>query len=94
MNPLSKHDFSFVLGKFEGDASGRTMLAPHPEEWFGVKYIRFYLYGYILYIKAEQTETPEEWAHFIPSDDSLIIVSRGIFENSKEFGVIRKVVET
>lgn len=45
MNPLSKHDFSFVLGKFEGDASGRTILDPHPEEWFGVKYIRFIYMG-------------------------------------------------
>jgi hypothetical protein len=94
MDPLDSHSFSFVLGKFEGDASGRTMLDPHAEEWFGVKYFRFYLYGYILYIKSEQTETPENWAHFIPDNDSLIVVSRGKFEDSKEFLVIKEALVT
>jgi hypothetical protein len=94
MDSLDAHSFSFVLGKFEGDAAGRTMLDPHAEEWFGVRDLRFYLYGYILYIKSELAETPESWAHFIPDSDSLIVVSRGSFEESKEFLVVKEAIET
>jgi len=61
-NPGSKHDFSFVLAKFEGDDAGRTIQNPFQERLFGIRYYRFYLYGYVLYIKADSQKTPSIWA--------------------------------
>ena len=85
----NKHDFSFVLAKFDDTGTiSKTMLDPHQERWFGKRYYRFYIGGYILYVKADSQVTPEEWAHFIPCDDTLIIVSRGNIENSKEYPVL------
>ncbi len=82
------HDFSYVLAKFEGDGAGRTILDPHPERWSGVHYYRFYLYGYILYIKADSRQTAPEWEQFIPAGNSIIVVSRGHIENAKEYPIL------
>jgi len=79
------HDFSFVLSKFDDDGAGRTILNPHQERWFSVNYYRFYLYGYILYIKADSRKTPEKWAEFIPEEENLIVISRGNMRNAKEY---------
>lgn len=96
MDAGNSHYFSFVLGKFDGDASstGRTILDPHAEKWFGVNYYRFYLYGFILYIKADEQETPAEWSKFISGGNDLIVVSRGNIEGSKEYPILQKTVRT
>ncbi|MGR6859971.1 hypothetical protein ACU5EH_06265 [Aliivibrio salmonicida] len=87
-------DFSFVLARFDGGAeASKTMLDPHPEQWFNVNYYRFYFYGYVLYIKSDPSETPLTWKDFIPRDDSLNIVSRGKIEKSKEFPLLIKAIQ-
>ncbi len=89
-----KHDFSFVLAKFDDQGVGKSILDPHGEEWSGVSYYRFYMHGYVLYIKCDIQETSPEWSRFIPSDNSLILISRGNMENSKEYGVLKNVVQS
>lgn len=84
-DPGGDHDFSYVLFKFEPSIASRSILDPHPEKFFGVRYYRFYLYGYTLIIKVDSQKTPTQWAEFIPSDDSLTIVYRGHIENKKEY---------
>jgi len=83
------HEFSFVLARFDntGTAS-KSMLDPHKERWSGRRYYRFYIGGYVLYVKADSQTTPKEWVDFIPSDNNLIIVSRGNIENSKEYPIL------
>lgn len=88
------HDFSFVLAKFDDQSVGKSMLDPHGEEWSGVSYYRFYMYGYVLYIKCDTQKTPPEWVKFISSDNSLILISRGHMEKSKEYGVLKSVVHS
>ena len=89
----NEHDFSFVLAKFEGDGAGRTIIDPHQERWFNIRYYRFYMYGYVLYIKSDSQKTPEKWAKFIAtSNDSIPIVSRGHIEESKEYPLLNKAV--
>lgn len=77
------HDFSFILSKFDDDGAGRTILNPHRERWFNINYYRFYLYGYILYIKADSRKTPEKFEKSIPENDSLIVISKGGMKNAK-----------
>lgn len=88
------HDFSFVLAKFEGDGVARTILDPHQERWFNVRYYRFYLYGYVLYIKADSQKTPLHWEKFIStSNEDLIVILRGAMEYSKEYPVLASAVQ-
>ena len=88
----SKHDFSFVLAKFDkGDV--KTIFDPHPERWDNLRYYRFYLGDYILYIKADSQKTSSEWEKFISADNTLVVVSRGTIENSNEFKVIKSVLK-
>jgi len=92
-DPGGPHDFSFVLAKFEGDGVGRTILDPHQERWSGVRYYRFYLYGYVLHIKADSQKTAPEWEQFIPNGDNIIVVSRGCIEKSKEYPILTTAVK-
>lgn len=85
------HDFSFVLAKFDkGDV--KTIFDPHPERWDNLKYYRFYLGDYILYIKADSQKTPSDWEKFIPTDNTLVVVSRGEIKDSNEFKIIKSVL--
>ncbi|EPF7979348.1 hypothetical protein [Vibrio harveyi] len=85
-------DFSFVLAKFEGDLTAKTIMDPHPEVWEGVDYQRFYLGSYILYIKVDEKKTPESWRPFIANSGKLFVVSRGPIEKSKEFKLLTETV--
>lgn len=82
--------FSFVLARFSGDDSlNKVIMDPHPERWFGTLYYRFYLAGFILYIKASSNITPFNFRHFISSTDRIEIVSRGSLTEAKEFQVLK-----
>ncbi len=87
-NPGGKHDFSFALGKFEDDGAGRTIQNPFQERFWGIRYYRFYMYGYVLYIKSDSQKTPPILDKLIPDDDSLIVVTRGTIEDSKEYKML------
>jgi len=88
-SPGEKDEFSFVLAKFDDERTiSKAMLDPHQERWFGRRYYRFYIGGFVLYVKADSQVTPEEWAKFIPNDKNLLVVSRGKIEQSKEFPVL------
>jgi hypothetical protein len=82
--------FSFVLARFSGDDSlNKVIMDPHPERWFGTFYYRFYLAGFILYIKASSNITPFKFRHFISTTDRIEIVSRGSLTEAKEFQVLK-----
>ena len=52
-DPGTAEDFSVTLAKFDHPL-GKTILDPHPEKHEGINYYRFYLGGYIAYIKADK----------------------------------------
>lgn len=86
-------DFAFVVAKFTDTSIGKTMLDPHPERLWGVKYYRFYMYGYVIYIKVDKLKSPDFLNKFeMSSDGDLIIVGRNI-ENSTELPVMTSVVK-
>lgn len=87
-------DFSFVLASFNPtDPRSKIIFDPHSEKWYGRNYYRFYLGGYVLYVKADSQSTPAEWASLIPQDNNLIIIDRGDFQQSHEFGIFLKGVD-
>jgi len=87
-NTGEQSEFAFVVAKFTDSSIGKTMLDPHPDCWDGVNYYRFYMYGYVVYIKVDKQKSPEMFKKFeMTADGDLIIIGRSI-ENSNELPVI------
>ena len=84
--------FSFFIAKFNDPDIGRVILDPHRERLDGVNYCRFYMYGYIIYIKVDKRITPEKYRKFeLNSNGVLYMVSRDIFK-SQELGIMQSIV--
>lgn len=87
--PEDEDQFSYVLARFEGVGTlSKVILDPHPERFDKVRYYRFYLAGYVLYIKASSCPTPQAFTRLIARDNEQIVISRGEIERSKEFSVM------
>lgn len=85
--------FPCVLAKFTDNKVGRIMFDPHREKFYGINQYRFYLFGYVLYIKVDQQKKSEFYEYFgISKRKDLIIIGRN-FNNSKEFPVLKKIIE-
>jgi len=90
----NRHDFSFVLAKFDDtEKISKVILEPHSERWFGRKYYRFYIASYVLYVKVDSQNTPKIWERFISSDNTLLLFSRGKLEDSKEYPMLVDAVK-
>lgn len=86
---VDEDQFSYALARFEGpETLAKIILDPHPERFDKVRYYRFYLAGYVLYIKASSRPTPQAFKRLIARDNEQIIISRGEIESSKEFSVM------
>ena len=84
--------FSFVLAKFADKTVGRVMLDPHRERWHEINYYRFYMFGYILYIKVDKRQSPKNFIKKNPNENgNLIMVGRDIY-NSKESPIMVSLV--
>ncbi len=88
----SKNLFSFFIAKFNDPDIGRVILDPHRERLDGVNYCRFYMYGYIIYIKVDKRLTPEKYRRFeLNSNGVLYMVNRDISKSS-ELGIMQAIV--
>ncbi len=87
-----KDQFSFVLAKFSDKTIGRVMLDPHKEMLHYINYYRFYMFGYILYIKVDKKPAPRKFKMFNPDESgNLVMVGRDIY-NSKELPVMVSII--
>ena len=85
---LGVGEFSYVMSRFKDDKLGKTMLNPHPERWYGVKYYRIYMFGYVVHIKVDKLRTPNLFRPFeMGGKGDLFMVAREI-ENSAELDAI------
>lgn len=92
-DPGPPDEFAVSLAKFEHPA-GQGILDPHPERWSGVNYMRFYLGGYVAYIKVDRRPPPElPGALRLSPQQPLLVVLRNL-EASREFPLIRQVLYT
>jgi hypothetical protein len=64
---------------------------PFPERWDGIKYHRFYLGKYVVYIKVDRRSTSKTFSPFLlSSGQPLIIIARHL-QRSKELPLIKKI---
>jgi hypothetical protein len=69
------------------------VMDPFPEKYFGINYYRFYLEGYIVYIKVDKRIAKEPLRSIqLTPRSPLIIIAREL-SKSKEMPIMRKVAE-
>lgn len=91
--PGDAETFAVTLAKFE-HGLGTAILDPHPDRPLnGINYMRFYLGGFIAYIKLDRRPAPDFLGQFKMSpNEPLIIILRDL-TRSKELPLMRDIVE-
>jgi hypothetical protein len=91
-NPGGNEDFSVILAKFDHPRV-KPILDPHDDKQFDVNYFRFYLAGYVAYIKVDHKPNPMPLS-LIAMDENkpLYIICRNI-EKSKEPEVMVNILK-
>jgi hypothetical protein len=88
--PGDAQDFAVLLGRF--DESWLTaMLDPHPSKFEGVSFVRFYLTGFVAFIKADQRPAPGLLVNFCMQENAPLIVIVRSLHNSKDGLVMKKL---
>jgi hypothetical protein len=57
-NPGAPEDFPVVIAKF-GDPNVTGMLDPHKDNFDGINFYRFYITGFVIYVKVDKGKMPE-----------------------------------
>jgi hypothetical protein len=92
-NPGDADTFAVTLAQFDHPL-GTAMLDPHPDKHFGISYYRFYMAGYIAYIKADARPAPDFMGLLkLRPDKPLTILLRDL-EGSKDFQVMQDIVKS
>lgn len=92
-DPAQPGDFAVSLARFEHPL-GQSILDPHPERVSRVNYVRFYLGGFVAYIKVDQRPAPGMLDPLkLTPHEPLHIVLRNL-ERSKELPLMRRIVES
>ncbi|MEW8624162.1 MAG: hypothetical protein AB2551_00245 [Candidatus Thiodiazotropha sp.] len=85
--------YDCILAKFVDTELGRVMLDPHMERWDQVNYARFYMYGYVVYIKVDRRPTPRQLIPFVIRDNSDLYIVRRNLLKSKEYPLMLKIAQ-
>lgn len=82
--------FAVILGRFDAP-SYSAMLDPHPDRYNGVNYVRFYLAGFVAYIKVDRRPPQDPLAAFILRPDVPIAVVLRSAREGKDGAVMREL---
>jgi hypothetical protein len=91
-DPGDAEIFSVILARFDHPL-GTAILDPHPEKINQVIFCRFYLAGYIAYIKVDKRPTPEPFNKLILRDGMPASIICRTLENSKELPLIQQIAK-
>ena len=90
-DPGNEEDFSVTIAKFGNHPFDMTTMDPRIDKWSGVNFYRFYMAGYILYIKVDKRISPPPLDLFkVQKDQPIHIICRDL-SKSKELPVIYKI---
>jgi hypothetical protein len=89
--PGNSSDFSITLARFENPLA-KPILDPHTEKFSDVNYVRFYLSGYIAYIKVDHKPAPMPLAVITLSEKTPLYILCRDFTKSKELDLMRKII--
>jgi hypothetical protein len=91
--PGSSQSFAVILARF-GDSDITAMLSPQLEKFEGVLFSGFYLTGFLVYIKVDQSPTPSVFADYQMQESGPLIVLSPNLHNSPHGFVMRELAES
>lgn len=90
--PGDSQEFAVILARFE-DVSMMAMLDPHRERFDHVSFCRFYLSGFVTYIKVDKRPVPEPLSELrLQAGKPLTILTRSL-QGSPDGLLMRKIAE-
>lgn len=92
-DPGRSQDFAVILARF-GDSDITAMLDPRRERFVSVSFVKFYLTGFLAYIKVDQRPTPSAFADYRMQEGAPLIVLSQRLHNSPDGLVMRKLAES
>lgn len=92
-DPGSPDQFAIIISKFNYDSKMIPLLDPQRSRYDGVNVYKIYFYGYMSLVKVDKRSYFDTLEPFVVRPDRNIIVLLRDYRNSKEFSLMRKVVE-
>ena len=90
-DPGDANDFGVVIARFT-EPLGHAFLDPHPERVAGINHVRFYIAGFVVYMKVDQRPFWADLAHFLLGDrQPLRVIKRSIYKGGEALA-FRKVM--
>ena len=90
-DPGDSEVFSVNLAKFDHPLA-ESILDPHDDKYSDVNYLRFYLAGYIAYIKVDHKPPPKLFSQVAMAENRPLYIICRDFEKSKELKLMVKLV--
>lgn len=82
--------FAVMIAKCE-DRLGPIVLNPQPERWDEINYYRFYVAGYMVYIKVDSRPPPNFMGEFALDPEKPLIISLRALRTSKDFKAMQNM---
>ena len=89
-DPGDPDTFAIMMAKCE-DRLGTIVLNPQPERWDEINYYRFYLAGYLAYIKVDRRPTPNFMSVLALDPEKPLIISVRALKTSKDFKIMHDI---
>jgi hypothetical protein len=90
-NPGAPEDFPVVIAKFS-DPKVTGMLDPHKDNFDGITFYRFYMTGFVIYIKVDKRKMPEFLEPlYIRKGQPIWIILRDLHK-SKDVKIMKDIV--
>ena len=92
-DPGDPDTFSIMVAKSE-DSLGTIVLNPHPERWRDINYYRFYLAGYMAYIKVDRRPAPDGMGEIALNPEKPLVIILRELKTSKDFKVMQDIARS
>jgi hypothetical protein len=92
-DPGDPDTFAITVAKFE-DSLGTILMNPHPERWRDINYYRFYLAGYMAYIKVDRRPTPDFMGELALNPERPLFIILRDLKTSKDFKVMQNIARS
>jgi len=89
-DPGPPQTFAVTLAKFS-DPNITVIMDPHPEKLNGINYFRFYLTGFVAYIKVDDRPVPDFLRDFYLLPDTPLPVILRDFHHSKDGALMKDI---
>ena len=92
-DPGDSDTFAVMVTKCD-ERLGPIVLNPQPERWGEINYYRFYLAGYMAYIKVDRSPTPDFISELaLNPERPLVIIARDL-RTSKDFKIMHDIASS